>query len=79
MQKEYTITGMTCNGCVNSVKNKLESLPQVKSAIIDLADQQGILELKQAVGIDKLQETIGHYQIRERITESQEVATDLLY
>ncbi|MEN0050361.1 MAG: MauE/DoxX family redox-associated membrane protein [Bacteroidota bacterium] len=77
MQKEYTITGMTCNGCVNSVKKKLESLPQVERATIDLAAQQGILQLTQAVAIDKLQQTIGHYQIREKIIENQEVEVQL--
>lgn len=73
MQKEYTITGMTCNGCVNSVKKNLESLPQVEKAVIELESKHGILQLRQPIKTAILQEAIGHYQIQEKEVENQEV------
>jgi len=66
MQKEYTISGMTCNGCVASVKKALESLPEVKSAEINLATRVGILQQNSTIPLEKLQAKLGHYQIREQ-------------
>jgi len=80
MQKEYTITGMTCNGCVNSVKKSLETLPEVESATIDLEAKKGILQLKEPIAIEILQQAIGHYQIQEKKEiplQMAEVVTDL--
>jgi copper chaperone CopZ len=33
---QFRVSGMTCNGCVNSVKNTLLRLPGVKDATVDL-------------------------------------------
>ncbi|MEL6717730.1 MAG: MauE/DoxX family redox-associated membrane protein [Bacteroidota bacterium] len=75
MQKQYTISGMTCNGCVNSVKRALEALPEIESAAIDLERKQGILELKKSVSTEQLQEAIGHYQIQEIESVKKQEAT----
>jgi len=32
-----TVTGMTCTGCVNSVKNLLQAVPGVRAVTVDLA------------------------------------------
>lgn len=32
-----TVTGMSCMGCVNSVKNLLTALPGVSDVLVDLA------------------------------------------
>lgn len=34
---DLTVTGMTCMGCVNSVKNLLQAVPGVRSVAVDLA------------------------------------------
>lgn len=33
---QFTVTGMTCGGCVNSVQNVLTALPGVQSASVTL-------------------------------------------
>ncbi|SUQ09742.1 heavy-metal-associated domain-containing protein [Suttonella ornithocola] len=40
MQKIFTIDGMTCNGCANSVKNALESVPGISEVTVNLAEKQ---------------------------------------
>ena len=38
------INGMTCMGCVNSVKNVLEKIPGVSNANVSLEQQQVTIE-----------------------------------
>jgi len=61
----YNIEGMTCNGCVASVRKNLEILPQVLSADVSLIDKKAMLELNTDVSIDELQTAIGKYGISE--------------
>ena len=65
MQKEYIISGMTCNSCVANVKQSLEELEEVKSALIKLKPPQGKLELLRPVSTEVLQKVIGDYAIEE--------------
>ncbi|MGH8762204.1 MAG: heavy-metal-associated domain-containing protein [Nitrosospira sp.] len=45
MQTEtMRIEGMTCMGCVNSVKNVLEKLPGVRSAEVSLEQKQATIQ-----------------------------------
>ncbi|ODT80511.1 MAG: heavy metal transporter [Nitrosomonadales bacterium SCN 54-20] len=45
MQAEVVkIKGMTCMGCVNSVKNVLEKIPGVSNANVSLEQQQVTIE-----------------------------------
>jgi len=43
MKHTYQITGMTCSGCVNKVRNALERIKELKNIRIDL--QKGIAEI----------------------------------
>ena len=65
MEKEYIITGMTCNGCVANVKKSLEKVNGVQEAIIQLDAPQGKLILQDSIPINDLQNAIGHYKIQE--------------
>ncbi len=69
MEKEYIITGMTCNGCVAKVKKSLEAVNGVEEAIIQLNAPQGKLKLQNAVSLNVLQEAIVHYEIQEAKSE----------
>jgi copper chaperone len=40
---QLTVTGMTCGGCVNSVKNVLSALPGVQSAEVTLNPGQALV------------------------------------
>lgn len=43
------VTGMSCEGCVNSVKSALSRLEGVHKADVSLADKQAVLEVEDAV------------------------------
>jgi copper chaperone len=44
METEVRIKGMTCGGCVNSVKNVLQKIPGVRS--VDVSLDQGIARVQ---------------------------------
>jgi copper chaperone len=43
------VNGMTCTGCVNSVKNVLEKIPGVSSADVSLEQKQVTVEYDAAI------------------------------
>ena len=47
------IKGMTCMGCVRSVKNVLEKIPGVSSAEVSLEDAQVKIQHDATSGIDQ--------------------------
>lgn len=66
--KEYTITGMTCMGCVAKVKSTIESLSGVNKADIQLEAPQGKIEFNSTVNTSDIQKAIaekGNYSISE--------------
>lgn len=65
MVRKYNIKGMSCGGCIASVKRALENLAEVEEANIQLQAPQGILKLKNAIDVSDLQAAIGHYNITE--------------
>jgi copper chaperone CopZ len=46
MKHIYTLTGMTCNGCRTSVENKLNSVPGVISAKVNLENSEAEIEME---------------------------------
>lgn len=65
MQKQYKIEGMGCQGCVNKVKKSLATIPNIRSAYIQLNFPQATLSFKSepATPVSELQETIGLFDI----------------
>ena len=45
MKNKYSVTGMTCNGCVNTVQKLLNNVSGVQEANVSLSD--GSVELTQ--------------------------------
>ncbi|GJM32861.1 MAG: membrane protein [Saprospiraceae bacterium] len=74
MVKTYNIKGMTCSGCVATVKRSLEGVQGVEEAIIQLEAPQGKLTLKNPINIQVLQDAIGKYEIQE--IESKQVRVE---
>lgn len=71
MEKQYTISGMTCGGCVAKVKKTLETVPGVESAQVQLQAPEGVLSLKRNIPIEELQEKlslVGNYNIEEIVS-----------
>ena len=46
MTKTYNITGMKCQGCVNTVTKKLSAVKGVENVKVDLENKQVIIEGK---------------------------------
>lgn len=65
MVQKYNIEGMTCGGCVASVKRALENLADVEEAKIQLQVPQAVLKLKHPIDVGTLQAAIGQYKISE--------------
>lgn len=68
MKKNYQLTGMSCGGCVSSVKRVLLQLPDVEDAQVQLNPQRAELTMSKEVDINLLRAQltkIGHYTISE--------------
>lgn len=64
----YKVIGMTCNGCLNRVKNALLNLDEVNKVDIDLATGATILSAKkQDLDLQLLQQSIGKYEIVPKV------------
>lgn len=72
MVKTYKIEGMTCGGCVASVKNQLETSEAISNANIQLNSPQAVLTFTKGVDLQTLQTLIGkagNYTIAEQNDE----------
>lgn len=68
MKKNYELQGMTCGGCVSSVKNVLLKLSGVEEAEIHLHPQTAVLTMSKPITVAELQAQLskaGHYTINE--------------
>jgi copper chaperone CopZ len=54
----YHIGGMSCGGCVATVKNKLTAAPGVTSVQIDLAKKQAEITSSAAIKASTLQDAL---------------------
>ena len=68
MKKIYELTGMNYGGCVNTVKQALLQVPDVKEAEVRLNPQRAVLTMSNSVDVAELQtqlSKVGHYAIKE--------------
>lgn len=68
MTKAYSVEGMSCSGCVKSVKDALEALPGVREAQIQLEEPQAILSMDHELPLKDLQDSVaqaGSYRLAE--------------
>ncbi|PZX51555.1 Cu+-exporting ATPase [Algoriphagus ratkowskyi] len=63
----YQIGGMSCGGCVATVKNRLSSAPGVTSVSVDLAKKEAEITSSAIIKADTLQDALKntHYTIAE--------------
>ena len=66
MNKEYTIDGMTCNGCVSNVKKALKSVGGIEVLSIGLTPPVATLKSNEVIELGTLQNALGKYQIEEK-------------
>jgi copper chaperone CopZ len=73
MKKKYELSGMTCGGCVNSVKKMLLQIPDITAAEIQLNPPTAVLTMNNSIPLEKLQEQLNHsgnFTIRDAISQA---------
>lgn len=67
LTQTYHVGGMSCGGCVSTVKQKLSSVPGVTSVSIDLEKKEAEISTSKEVQTDALQQAFSntHYTISE--------------
>ncbi|MEM9363981.1 MAG: MauE/DoxX family redox-associated membrane protein [Bacteroidota bacterium] len=58
MQQTYSVTGMTCQGCVASVKEKLSQVDGVSDVVVNLEDGVANLETSKSISLAHLQSAL---------------------
>lgn len=58
MVRKYSVEGMGCQGCKNSVEKALRGLSEVENIIVDLENASAIIEMSTLIPIEKLQDTL---------------------
>lgn len=72
MKKNYELSGMSCGGCVSSVKNALQKFPGVQEAEVHLHPQGAVITMSEAIDVKDLQAQLskwGHYTIKETLLQ----------
>jgi len=58
MTHTYKISGMTCQGCKNSVQNALGNLAEIQKVTANLEKEEVQIEMYSHLSVEKLQETL---------------------
>ena len=67
-EKKFSVSGMTCDGCVQTIKSKLELEDEIFLADISLSDSSLILNSSRIYNleeINKLLKSVGSYKVSE--------------
>jgi len=76
MKHTYTITGMTCNGCVASVHKYLSQIAGVKEVNVDLDTSEAQVEMNSHIALQTFKEALPEkYTITEKEHSKSEIAT----
>ena len=59
MKKYYELAGMSCESCVNNVKQSLMELPDVTDAEVKLKPQGVLLTMTESIDTNVLQDQVG--------------------
>jgi copper chaperone CopZ len=68
MKKNYEVEGMSCGGCVNSVKKALLKVPEVTDVEIQLNQNSAVITMNKSIAEVEFQNQLasaGHYSIKE--------------
>lgn len=71
MKKNYELEGMSCGGCVNSVKRALLQVPDVTEVEVHLNPQGAVITMNKSIAVDQLQRQLkkaGNYSIKEVVS-----------
>lgn len=76
MKKYYELTGMSCESCVNNVKQALMELPDVTNAEVKLKPQGVLLTMNESIDTNVLQARVaeaGNYTIINSLSDGDGV------
>ncbi|WP_316807499.1 heavy-metal-associated domain-containing protein [Pedobacter agri] len=68
MTHTYQLTGMTCGGCENKVKNNLLILPEVTAVEVSKDTNSATISMDKHIGLDTLQQALGGSESKYQIT-----------
>jgi len=68
MTHTYQLTGMTCGGCENKVKNNLLILPDVTAVEVSKDTNSATISMDKHIGLDTLQQALGGAESKYQIT-----------
>ena len=74
MTHAYNITGMTCNGCISTVKARLLNIPFITEANVRLTSPQATIRMQKHIPVAEIQQALmeaGSYKITEADTGMQ--------
>lgn len=77
MEKIFTVSGMTCEGCASKVRGTLEAIPNITRAKVDLAAKEVTIEMQPPVELEAMKEALkkaGNYDIEKKEQEVETVA-----
>jgi copper chaperone CopZ len=58
MKQDVKVNNMNCDGCANTVKERFQGIPHVKSIEIDLDNQTAIIESDERISDKLLEESL---------------------
>ena len=70
MKKNYEIKGMSCGGCVNSVKQVLMKIPNIEEVEVKLNAPGAVITMSNYIDVTQLQSQLsnaGNYSIKELV------------
>ncbi len=68
MKKHYELEGMSCGGCVNSVKRALLQVQDVEDVEVQLHPPSAVITMNKSINVNELQSQLNkarHYTIKE--------------
>ena len=67
MQHTYTVTGMTCGGCVATVEKELSAVPGVNAVDVSLEKNEAEVSMSKHIDVETFQKALSSkYQITEK-------------
>ncbi|WP_029281646.1 heavy-metal-associated domain-containing protein [Pedobacter sp. R20-19] len=70
MTHTYQLTGMTCSGCENKVKNNLLILPDVSSVEVSKEASSATISMDKHISLDALQQALGGQESKYQISDA---------
>lgn len=75
MTYTFQIAGMSCSGCVASVKAALQQLPEVREVTVDLISKQAVIKTNQPIAEDAIRTALSQAGAYTLVSDGQTPGT----